>query len=83
MQFESVAYARKALEAIVDGGLQANDQAMIVGSRDRGATPVAFTGDGALLRQQTSRSDIPERGGFRKSGIAVQIRRQVGYHRAK
>jgi len=52
MQFESVAYARKALEAIVDGGLQANDQAMIVGSRDRGATPVAFTGDGALLRQQ-------------------------------
>jgi VWFA-related protein len=52
MQFASVAYARKALEAIVDIELQADDQAMIVGSRDRGATPVTFTGDRALLRKQ-------------------------------
>jgi VWFA-related protein len=52
MQFASVAYARKALEVIVDGELQANDQAMIVGSRDRGASPVAFTSDRTLLRQQ-------------------------------
>jgi VWFA-related protein len=52
MSFESVAYARKALEAIVDGGLHANDQVMIVGSRDRGASPVTFTSDGAILRQQ-------------------------------
>jgi VWFA-related protein len=52
MSFESVAYARKALDAIVDGGLQANDQALVVGSRDRGASPVTFTGDRALLRQQ-------------------------------
>jgi VWFA-related protein len=52
MSFESVAYARRALETIVDKELQANDQAMIVGSRDRGATPVTFTGDRGLLRQQ-------------------------------
>jgi VWFA-related protein len=52
MSFESVAYARKALEAVVDGELQANDQVMIVGSRDRGASPVTFTGDRALLRKQ-------------------------------
>jgi VWFA-related protein len=52
MSFESVTYARKALQTIVDSGLQANDQVMIVGSRDRGASPVTFTGDRALLRQQ-------------------------------
>jgi VWFA-related protein len=52
MHFESMVYARKALETIVDRGLQANDQVMIVGSRDRGASPVTFTGDRALLRQQ-------------------------------
>jgi VWFA-related protein len=52
MSFESVAYARKALETIVDSGLQANDQVMIVGSRDRGASPVTFTTHRALLRRQ-------------------------------
>jgi VWFA-related protein len=52
MSFESVAYARRALETIADSGLQANDQVMIVGSRDRGASPVTFTTDRALLRRQ-------------------------------
>jgi VWFA-related protein len=79
MSFESVAYARKALETILDSGLQANDQVMIVGSRDRGASPVTFTTDPALLRRRIEsihwEADEHLRPGEDSRGFALNLRR--------